>query len=281
MKAQKATRREVKMSEKIVCKICDFEGINLSAHLKCHKITSLKYKEIYPNAKIITDECSKRLVHGQEISNVKRYGVKYVFQVPSVIKAIKETNLKNGNSGYKGDRDKMKQTMQKRYGVQYFTQLKSTQELGLQGIRDKFGVRSIFQLPEKQGELQAKARIALDKDPTSIEKIVMGIVPSNVEYVGNRGFIVTCKTLDGKLKYRCPDFIVHPIADKKVIEVFGDYWHKNDTEGGVRFEYAAYGYNALILWEHQIKNELGICKQRISEFLNPSTTTRLALAEAR
>ena len=55
-----------------------------------------------------------------------------------------------------------------------------------------------------------------------------------------------------------PDFV--DIKNKKIIEVFGDYWHTKkarcyeETEKG-RIEYfAKFGYNTLVIWEKELKD---------------------------
>lgn len=58
-----------------------------------------------------------------------------------------------------------------------------------------------------------------------------------------------------------PDF-VNVNGKKKVIEVFGDYWHSDEltkkrwkgTEFGRKAIYAQLGFDCLVLWEREIKN---------------------------
>ncbi len=55
---------------------------------------------------------------------------------------------------------------------------------------------------------------------------------------------------------RIPDIV--NINEKKIIELFGDYWHKNETkeEQDNRMNtYKNNGYSALIVWETELKNE--------------------------
>lgn len=54
-----------------------------------------------------------------------------------------------------------------------------------------------------------------------------------------------------------PDF-VNVNGQKKILEVFGDYWH--NLEGRVEKDkkkikiYKKYGYDCLVIWEHELKN---------------------------
>lgn len=57
----------------------------------------------------------------------------------------------------------------------------------------------------------------------------------------------------------CPDFI-NVNGEKKIIEIFGSYWHKNTdrynrTEEGRKKIYSNLGYDTLILWDYDFKDE--------------------------
>ena len=59
-----------------------------------------------------------------------------------------------------------------------------------------------------------------------------------------------------------PDFI-NVNGEKKVIEVFGDYWHSDKviqghwkrSEFGRKAVYSQLGYDCVVLWEDMIKTE--------------------------
>ena len=65
----------------------------------------------------------------------------------------------------------------------------------------------------------------------------------------------------------CPDFV--NITNKKIIEVFGDYWHNlpaSKKRDYFRFKlYKKYGYRTLVIWEHELKN-LDLLAGKILEF---------------
>lgn len=69
-----------------------------------------------------------------------------------------------------------------------------------------------------------------------------------------------------------PDFI-NVNGEKKVIELFGDYWHdpnKRDVswkrqEFGRKAIFSQLGYKTLIIWEHELK-DTDILSERIKEF---------------
>jgi very-short-patch-repair endonuclease len=64
------------------------------------------------------------------------------------------------------------------------------------------------------------------------------------QYTGNGSFVI------GGL---CPDFV--NLQDKRVIELFGDYWHKPEEEEGRKKAFAEFGYETLIIWEHELQDE--------------------------
>ena len=67
--------------------------------------------------------------------------------------------------------------------------------------------------------------------------------------------------LGGKI----PDFINYN-GDKQIIELFGDYWHKPEEEARRREAFAKFGYETLIIWEHDLKNE-GVLLSKIENWL--------------
>jgi len=117
-----------------------------------------------------------------------------------------------------------------------------------------------------------KSRTAQNIRPTKPEKIMIDIIDKHnlpFKYVG-----------DGKLAIGGlnPDFVdcdgLH-----KIIEVFGDYWHcaRKDiewkyTETGRKTTLDKYGYDTLIIWEHELKetgNEINIV-EKILQFVKGS-----------
>lgn len=91
--------------------------------------------------------------------------------------------------------------------------------------------------------------------PNKLEKIMIDILnknfPEQYEYVGNYKFWIEGQN---------PDFVDR--ENKKIIEVFGDYWHgkeftgkdpeKNEKEKVENFK--KHGYRTLIIWEHELSN---------------------------
>ena len=65
------------------------------------------------------------------------------------------------------------------------------------------------------------------------------------EYVGNGKF-----HLRTKKQCRVPDFINRD--KKKIIEVYGDYWHKGENPNDKITEYKEIGWDCIVLWESEI-----------------------------
>jgi hypothetical protein len=84
------------------------------------------------------------------------------------------------------------------------------------------------------------------KAMTSIEEIVDSWRIYGLIYTGNRTLFV--KTGDRKWKF--PDFA--DVLSKKVVEVFGDYWHADDSEESIISEYRGAGWDCCVVWEHDI-----------------------------
>lgn len=64
---------------------------------------------------------------------------------------------------------------------------------------------------------------------------------------------------------KCPDFM-NINGQKKLIEVFGDYWHKNDDPEQRINHFKEYGFNTLVLWESEINNYPIETKRKVVSF---------------
>lgn len=84
----------------------------------------------------------------------------------------------------------------------------------------------------------------INKIETKLKYILDDLFPNEYKYTGDGSIII-----EGKM----PDFI-NINGQKKIIELFGNYWHKKEDEM-IRMEYFnKYGYETLIIWEDEIKN---------------------------
>jgi len=108
-----------------------------------------------------------------------------------------------------------------------------------------------------------KIRKGMHLKPNKPEKFLMKLFKENnlyYRFVGDLAFIIEGKN---------PDFI-NCNGQKKIIELFGDYWHSNpktkyhQTEVGTKEHYAKYGWKTLVIWEKELKNPDGILEKVIN-----------------
>jgi len=101
---------------------------------------------------------------------------------------------------------------------------------------------------EKQIKAMMKGMIIKPNKP---EKIMINLIKENnlpFNYVGDGQVII-----DGFN----PDFLSK--NPKQIIELFGDYWHKKrpgilERDKRRLKTYKKYGYETLVIWEHELKN---------------------------
>lgn len=100
--------------------------------------------------------------------------------------------------------------------------------------------------------------------PNKPEKIMIELIEKNnfpFNYTGN-----------GKMWFKGENYMFNPDFlsknPKHIIEVFGDYWHRNTQKRDKeRLEtYSRYGYKTLVIWEHELKNSNNVLN-KIREFL--------------
>jgi len=68
------------------------------------------------------------------------------------------------------------------------------------------------------------------------------LAPGEYRYVGDGGFLIGGKS---------PDF-VNIAGRNTLVELFGDYWHRNDDPRIRAATFAPFGYRTLIIWEHEL-----------------------------
>lgn len=77
------------------------------------------------------------------------------------------------------------------------------------------------------------------------------LCPNEYKYTGDGAIII-----NGMV----PDY-TNINGKKKVLEMFGDYWHRNDNPQNRINKYKEYGYECLIIWEHELKDRENVAKK--------------------
>ena len=109
-----------------------------------------------------------------------------------------------------------------------------------------------------------KARKANHSRPNKPETVIINLIKQynlNFIYVGNYN-----KWFKGETQSFNPDFINED--KKKIIELFGNYWHKNTQEDDKERlkTYSQSGYKTLVIWENELRNPNKI-KTKIEDFI--------------
>jgi len=103
--------------------------------------------------------------------------------------------------------------------------------------------------PSKRPEIRRKILKALYAGPNKAEQALQRILdrwfPGEWKFVGNGDLI-----LGGK----CPDFM-NVNGKKMLIELYGDFWHRNDDPVIRCKVFEPYGYETIVIWEHELKSE--------------------------
>lgn len=94
-----------------------------------------------------------------------------------------------------------------------------------------------------------------NKSEIKLEKTLKEILPDEYKYVGDFSFILGGKN---------PDFM-NVNGQKKLIELYGDYWHNNDDPQERIDFFKQYGFDTLVIWEHELK-DIEVLKKNILKF---------------
>jgi G:T-mismatch repair DNA endonuclease (very short patch repair protein) len=100
-----------------------------------------------------------------------------------------------------------------------------------------------------------RAKISPNKSERRLYEFINTILPNEYVLNSNRQFMIN---------NMFPD-LVNVNGKKKVIELFGNYWHRNDNPEERISKFKEYGFDCLVIWEHQLKN-LDNLKEEILKF---------------
>jgi hypothetical protein len=109
-------------------------------------------------------------------------------------------------------------------------------------------------------EVSLKMLSAIKLSPNKIEINFYEHFKDKIKFTGDRQLWITFDVKytsggkAGKFIHKNPDFKVN--GQKKVIELYGDYWHQNDDPLELMINYRNAGYKCLIFWEYDVKNHM-------------------------
>jgi hypothetical protein len=135
----------------------------------------------------------------------------------------------------------------------------------LEEQKRKIGVKSRAtwqrKTPEEQKIWIQSIMAGSKKSPNKLELELLNTLnemfPGEYKFVGDGQVII-----DGKV----PDFI-NINGQKKIIELFGDYWHRDEDPEDRAKIFRPFGYETLVIWEHELK-DIEKVKFRINGFHN-------------
>ena len=94
-----------------------------------------------------------------------------------------------------------------------------------------------------------------NKSEMKLEEILNRVLPNQYKYTGNGSFLVYGYS---------PDF-VNCNGQKKVLELYGDYWHRNDDPKERINTFQSFGYDCLVIWERELKDEVHL-EEKLLQF---------------
>jgi very-short-patch-repair endonuclease len=113
---------------------------------------------------------------------------------------------------------------------------------------------------EEYGEKLLKYRRDAGNLPNKLEKHIAEIFPS-LTYVGDGKLWIAI----GNGKRKCPDFILS--GSNKLIEIWGDYWHKGQSREDAKGVFEQAGYECLIVMGSEIRKDKEATMKRMNNFL--------------
>lgn len=103
--------------------------------------------------------------------------------------------------------------------------------------------------------LQKSLNIKPNKPETKLGEILKEMFPNEYKYVGDFSFILGGKN---------PDFM-NVNGRKKLVELYGDFWHKDDDPQERIDFFKQFGFDTLVIWENELK-DINKLKTKLKEF---------------
>jgi hypothetical protein len=223
----------------VECRVCGLRNLYMDArHLSNHhNLTKEEYLEKFPNAPIISEK--KRKAQSRP-NNKGRTGMKNSREhCRAISKAQKKQNSFFGKTHSKETREKIRakgnKTLQRRYGVSNPMFVPKFAAKALDNRRSGF--------------------------PNKFEQYFDYLTTDDIYYVGNGKLWVTFS--DGT--HKNPDFKIK--KQRKVIELFGDYWHDGDNPQELIDKYKDINFDCLVIWETELYDRKEEVLRKVEIFL--------------
>jgi hypothetical protein len=116
-------------------------------------------------------------------------------------------------------------------------------------------MKALHRDPIYMDKIWKALNIKPNKPETVILNLLNSLYPDEWKYTGDFSF-----TINGK----SPDF-VNCNGQKKIIELFGDYWHRGQNPQDRIDAFKPFGYDTLVIWERELK-DMDLVTNKIREF---------------
>ena len=236
----------------VVCKLCGRHfGQITASHLRVeHNTTVFKYKQAFPGADLVTGE------HVRECTT-------HLWNHGGVC-------LDPGDE--KRRRGKIREALLGRVFTEEHCRHLSERPTGWQSTErsreaNSRGLKAWWAVPENRDRRVRQIREGLDPnlgEPNGVEKVLGWYL--DYLYPGEWKFNSGWFILAGKV----PDF-VNVNGKKRLIEMFGDYWHGPDRvdwdeEGERKQLFSRFGYDTLVVWESEVYYGSTELSSKLKEF---------------
>lgn len=109
--------------------------------------------------------------------------------------------------------------------------------------------------PIFQEKIYAACSLKPNKPEQALNKLLQNLFPNEYKYVGDFQFFIGSKN---------PDFM-NTNGKKFLIELYGDYWHRNDNPQDRIDYFKNFGFDTFIIWEHELKDQ-EVLKSKLQNF---------------
>lgn len=237
-------------TEKVTCQLCgkQYRQITATHLLKAHGVSFEEYRQQFPNSETLPREIHETL---SEIATQKVANGTIGFSKGHVVNAGK-TPWNKGTHGLqtstrKGKTKDTDESIRKSAMSLSVTRKRLYAEGKLKKLYGKDNPMHGKRLSDKHKSALWGGWKSCGTKPELKMRDLLSNYPS-WEYTANGKFFIRTDK-----KTRVPDFVNR--RSKKVIEVYGDYWHRGENPQDKINEYKRAGWDCVVVWEHEIMDD--------------------------